>query len=442
MLSPCRSMSHLDHSAVSCADASSVLLHTSTLVMPQPGGASSGGATATTHQPFYAASPPRALSASYGDIFGGTLHFWLESVAARCRCDRVALFLPHPKHHTLVRVAVVGPTAPSVQQATSRASERGAETPGTAGPVTAAVLHAGIAANLYQVASEDAQDCPGSTAAKTALVCPIKPFHASATGASIGVIFCINKNGGSEVFTSDDQATVVAIAPSIAYLCETYPVDFAAYRFDAAPLHNVVSKHRATPKGPSHASASAQQHQHQHPHGRPPPAVQPHQLALPERPPMLVYEQAGSEAMLPYVALSLQNMAAANAANNAANNNKQGAVGGANRHVKGVGGDGSSPAATGTGLDERGHHQKSPNQQQQSQPSLTTAQQILSVGEFVTRMEQCWREAVSRCIGTERELTLRSAQVVDAHSILHRKQRRLEVLKDVLVETLDRRGGA
>jgi hypothetical protein len=414
-------------------------------------------------------------SATYGDFFGATLHFWLESIVARCRCDRVALFLPHPKHHTLVRVAMVGPTAQPVSsqnQATALFSQKGGDTPGTAGPVTAAVLQTGVAANLSQVAQEDGLDCPGTTPAKTALVVPIKPLRhgsssAALTGANaaVGVLFAVNKLGGSQVFSSHDQYVLVSIAPSIAYMAETYPVDFAAHRFDPSPLHRIIAQYRTT-------SHSHHQHHHQDqnnntsnktsrsprsntnnnnnlPSGRSviDEATQAN-LVLPEKPPQLVYDQSGSESMIPYVALTLEEKTRSNYSNTNAR------LGGLLNKQKSAGANGNNNPVLVTADDERNrifnqskptleeliaNHQQEQQQHGSVENSLSTAQQIVSVGDFVNRMEQCWRDAVSRCIATERELTLRNAQVVDAHSILHRKQKRLEILKDVLVETLEKK---
>ena len=433
-------------------------------------------------------------SATYGDMFGATLHFWLESIVARCRCDRVSLFLPHPKHHTLVRVAMVGPTAQPVSTQNSQTalfSQRNGDTPGAAGPVTAAVLQTGVAANLSAVAQEDAADCPGTSVAKTALVVPIKPLkHTTATGANaaVGVLFAVNKMGGTQVFSTHDQYILISIAPSIAYMAETYPVDFAAHRFDPTPLHRIIAQFKnANNKkkkdgNPNIWGANNNNNNSTRSRSRgggnnnnvgektmteDDEATQAN-LILPERPPQLIYEQSGAEAMIPYVALALEEKSrenhnktsyfssAATATKKKGQNNNNSSSPTTNNNTNTTTTGGGVSTTTPEMEQARIFNQSNPtweelaNERQKQLReqsgatmsdginSLTTAQQIVSVGEFVNRMEQCWRDAVSRTIATERELTLRNAQVVDAHSILHRKQRRLEILKDVLVETLEK----
>lgn len=466
-------------------------------------------------------------SATYGDMFGASIHFWLESIVARCRCDRVGLFLPHPKHHTLVRVAVVGPTAQPVQSqnaSTALVSQRNGDAAAaaatSAGPVTAAVLQTGIAANLSHVAQEDALDCPGTTAARTALIVPVKPLHqTTSTGANaaVGVIFAVNKLGGSQVFSTHDQFILISVAPSIAYMAETYPVDFAAHRFDPTPLYRIISqfKNTSTNSSPAGSSSNSKQPRNksssnsnaaidkksgegQRGNGvandystkkkRSSDAIsaQEHDeeatqanLVLPEKPPQLVYVQSGAESMIPYVASELEEKTRENynssvriqhvlskkrkqnqpqqqqqqqqpASPTSVQNQPQSTT---NSLSKITTPDGERSRifdqSTATleelalqhafGSSASSSTTSAATNSVSAANSLSTAQQIVSVGEFVNRMEQCWRDAVSRTIATERELTLRNAQVVDAHSILHRKQRRLEILKDVLVETLEKK---
>lgn len=418
----------------------------------------------------------------YGDVLGGSLHFFLESIVARVRCDRVALFLAHPKHNVLMRVTIVGPTAPPVpaQNAASVITGKG-DTPGAAGPVTAAVLSTCVAANLSTLAAEDALDCPGSTVAKNALVVPIRPLHPHVTSSAggdesasssshldsttakargsnnlshlpmstaIGVIFAVNKLGGAQVFSNEDQLVMVSLAPSIAYLSETYPLDFSAHRFDPAPLRKVVQLEMYSSKTGSATSSSSTLHHssnnnnnshnqankkkllgqtHLAPRKRKgnsagedddEAAMRSALKALPDKPPQLVYEQHKEDSLLPYVSKALQQQQA--------------------KEQQQPHGSATAAAATAGNVASYLASGQRENLKAQAE-ALSTAEQILSVGDFVTRMEACWRDAVSRCIATERELTLRNAQVTDAHAILHRKQRRLDVLKDVLVETLEKK---
>lgn len=64
------------------------------------------------------------------------------------------------------------------------------------------------------------------------------------------------------------------------------------------------------------------------------------------------------------------------------------------------------------------------------------AEHLVSVQRYLEMMENCWKESVVQSMETDRQLKQKQALIVDAQEILHRKQRKLDLLKDVLCEQL------
>lgn len=68
------------------------------------------------------------------------------------------------------------------------------------------------------------------------------------------------------------------------------------------------------------------------------------------------------------------------------------------------------------------------------------ATHLRTVEEYISSLEACWRDAVTKCIEADRTLVQRHMHLTDAQDILYRKQRKLDLLKDVLQDTLQRAG--
>jgi hypothetical protein len=67
----------------------------------------------------------------------------------------------------------------------------------------------------------------------------------------------------------------------------------------------------------------------------------------------------------------------------------------------------------------------------------TVADHLRTVREYIDSLRRCWRTSVEERMETERQLRQRQALITDAQEILHRKQAKLRLIKDVLCEQME-----
>jgi hypothetical protein len=73
-------------------------------------------------------------------------------------------------------------------------------------------------------------------------------------------------------------------------------------------------------------------------------------------------------------------------------------------------------------------------------PDEGVANHVKSVQKYIAIMESCWHASIVQGMDLERQLRQRQALITDAQEILHRKQKKLDLLKDVLCEQLEQTG--
>jgi hypothetical protein len=297
---------------------------------------------------------PVVPAVSLGSAIGASLYLVLESMLQRTNAERLSMYMTNQRSE-LQFVTAVGIGMSRLRKNPPTPSAQG---------VLRTVMSTGIAINMPTVTMEDVVDCQGTTKGRNVLVFPIRSRDEHAT--CIGGVVLVNKKRGTERFNEDDEKLCHAMNPTLAYVAQTYPIDYAAFGFDPAPMHRIIPMEHYVP---SHA---------QLPPGWNVPQTQ------------LVYHSEGPEKFIRRNARDVREHMQAEAAE----------------------------------IAEEG-----------------TTFHLRSIETYLQMMESCWRDAIVQGMDAERQLKQKQSLIVDAQEILHRKQRKLDLVKDVLCEQLQRTSG-
>ena len=375
-------------------------------------------------------------SISYGQCVAASVYFVLESLLVRTQSDRLSLFLP-------VSLLAGGATsggmyaAASANEATfngASAAATGVASPppssqlclvanvgvGTAivareQPVAPCslvqrVFTSRVAANLSRAELDDVVDCRGPTNPRNSLVFPIRTVAsrpnasaftgaadagaaADAAGASpppppFGVIQLVNKRRGAVPYSAKDELLLHCAAPTIAAILERYPTRLAQFAFDPAPLHRWSPLPSSQQRGPPMIDVAE---------------------SLAAEPTQLVLRRAEGEGRLTRGQWRAASSAAAVV--EAASDNQPSGVS--------LGGGVGGSAAVAVDTSE-------------------AASNVADAARQLRTMEECWRASVAENMRLERLVSQKEHHIHDAREIIARRQRKLDVMKDVLCDEIGR----
>jgi hypothetical protein len=173
-----------------------------------------------------AAPPP----STFGHCLTAAVHMSLEALLVSCEAERLALYTKTPNGASLELAIAVGAGVPPARKGV------------IASPVglIQAVFSTCIAANLDAVTYEDVSECPGPTTAKNALLFPVVYSTPAGLREPQGVIILINKRHGQQPFGTKEEYLLNMRLPMLSYQLWRYPLEHAAFTFDAAPLHRLA----------------------------------------------------------------------------------------------------------------------------------------------------------------------------------------------------------
>jgi hypothetical protein len=233
------------------------------------------------------------------------------------------------------------------------------------------VMDTGIAVNLPSLSHEDLHDRHG-TPAVNALVFPIMAHPPRTT--SIGAVVALNHHGGAAPFALAEERLVHATTPTIAYLTSAYTVDHVRYAFDPTALR----QYRPLP--PFAGNANRQDE------GRAAflsvssgsffSSAELPKLSV-AAPPQLIFRREGKEKFV---------------------------------------------------------RREQLKDTAEEIPTEGERSRVVSVSEHMEKLEQCWAEAVEQALIAERALKQKQALITEASDLLSKKQRKVDLLKEVLAE--------
>lgn len=176
-----------------------------------------------------AASAP-APPSTFGHCLTAAVHMSLEALLVMCEAERLALYTKTSNGASLELAIAVGAGVPPARKGM------------IASPVglVQAVFTTCIAVNLNAVTYEDVAECPGPTAGKNALLFPVIYTTPAGLREPQGVIILINKRHGQQPFGDKDEYLLNMRIPMLSYQLWRYPLEHAAFTFDAAPLHRLA----------------------------------------------------------------------------------------------------------------------------------------------------------------------------------------------------------
>jgi hypothetical protein len=175
--------------------------------------------------PHHLAPPP-----SYGHCITAAVYMALEALLVACEAERLALYTKTTQSSVLELAVMVGPGVPPARKGVFASSVG----------LVQAVFSTCIAANLDSVTLEDVAECPGPTVAKNALLFPVVHTTTSGRRETQGALILVNKRHGTQAFDVKDEHILHVRLPVVSYLLHQYAMEYAAFVFDAAPLHRLA----------------------------------------------------------------------------------------------------------------------------------------------------------------------------------------------------------
>lgn len=251
------------------------------------------------------------------------------------------------------------------------------EVPVSATSLIEVVRATGIAASLNSVDLADVAESPGPTLARNTLIFPLQNF--SRPHRIDGCIQLVNKRKGLEPFGIADEVVVDQLRPSIACLLHRYPVPIPLPPFDPTPLYswNPLPQYSLPTLGLD--------------------------ASLTATPKQLVFHRNAGDRFT--AKFWMNNIAGSDVIGNSGEDG-------------GGSGDAKLVQLAGEGL--------------------SAGASLLDVESYMKTMDDCWRSSVAEAMLLEGTVKQKQSHINDAREIISRKQKKLELLKNTLVDEVNR----